>query len=176
MAETYAVFISDGNLRLCGVTENGAAHIYAITLEDGHIKLTEVEDAKSGELIEKPVLSTIDFSLVNRIVITNGTTGEVKYLNTYSDKTGFNGVINAIKSIKATDPVSSRGYYGFTYPVELYYDYQTFFSFSLCPEADGASIICGYYETVGGFDYPARYKLTNPTYEKFDELLGKYFK
>lgn len=169
-------FTADGKLRLRGVTEDGGAHVYDILLEDGHIKLNEIEvyhPEMAGGILD---LSKADFSLVDRIVITNGSTGEKYYMSDLSNRTGFVELYNAIKSIRAAAPVSNRGYYGFTYHVELYYDYQTVFSFALCPEAYGASIICGYYETVGGFDYPARYRLTDPLYAKLDDVLRRYFK
>jgi hypothetical protein len=170
------LFTDDGNLRLRGVTEDGATHIYAVTLEGGHVKLTEIEDTKSRELIKKLDLSEIDLSLVDRIVVTNGQTGKRAYLNKWLDKVLFQTILDTVKKIEANAPVSSRGYYGFTYHVELYYDYQPIYSFSICPEGDGASITCGYYETVGGFDYPARYKLTEPTYDHLAAVLGNCFK
>lgn len=170
------LFTDDGNLRLRGVTEDGATHVYAVTLEGGHVKLTEIEDTKSRELIKKLDLSEIDLSLVDRIVVTNGQTGKRAYLNKWLDKVLSRTILDTVKKIEANDPVSNRGYYGFTYHVELYYDYQTVFSFSICPEANGASITCGYYETVGGFDYPARYKLTEPTYDHLAAVLGNCFK
>lgn len=170
------LYTDEGNLRLRGVTEDGATHIYAVTLEGGHVKLTEIEDTKSRELIKKLDLSEIDLSLVDRIVVTNGQTGKRAYLNKWLDKVLFQTILDTVKKIEANAPVSSRGYYGFTYHVELYYDYQTVFSFSICPEANGASITCGYYETVGGFDYPARYKLTAPDYDHLAAVLGNCFK
>ena len=170
------LYTDEGNLRLRGVTEDGAAHTYAIALEDGHVKLIGIEDTKSCELIKKLDLSEIDLSLVDRIVVTNGQTGKRAYLNKWLDKVLFQTILDTVKKIEANDPVSSRGYYGFTYHVELYYDYQPIYSFSLCPEGDGASITCGYYETVGGFDYPARYKLTEPTYDHLAAVLGNCFK
>lgn len=170
------LYTDEGNLRLRGVTEDGATHTYAIALEDGHVKLIEIEDTTSRELTEKLSLSVIDFSLVDRIVVTNGATGERAYLNKALDKANFKKILDAVKQIEATDPISSRGYYGFTYHVELYYDYQPIYSFSICPETNGASITCGYYETVGGFDYPARYKLTEPDYASLAEILANCFK
>jgi hypothetical protein len=161
---------------LRGVDGNGGVHIYDIALEGGHVKLTEIEDTKSRELIKKLDLSEIDLSLVDRIVVANGQTGERAYLNKWLDKVLFQTILDTVKKIEANDPVSSRGYYGFTYHVELYYDYQTVFSFSICPEANGASITCGYYETIGNFDYPARYKLTEPTYDHLAAVLGNCFK
>ena len=168
------LYTDEGNLRLRGVTEDGATHTYAIALEDGHVKLIGIEDTNSRELTEKLSLSVIDFSLVDRIVVTNGATGERAYLN--KAKANFKKILDVVKQIEANDPVSSRGYYGFTYHVELYYDYQTVFSFSICPEANGASITCGYYETVGGIDYPARYKLTEPDYDHLAAVLANCFK
>ena len=170
------LFTDEGNLRLRGVTEDGATHIYAVTLESGHVNLTEIEDTKSRELKKKLDLSDIDLSPVDRIVITNGQTGKRAYLNKWLDKVLFQTILDTVNKIEATDPISSRGYYGFTYHVELYYDYQMVFSFSICPEANGASITCGYYETVGNFDYPARYKLTAPDYDHLAAVLANCFK
>ena len=170
------LYTDEGNLRLRGVTEDGAAHTYAIALEDGHVKLIGIEDTNSRELTKKLSLSVIDFSLVDNIVVTNGQTGGKAYLRPYFNKESYYAVLDVIKTIKATDPVSSRGYYGFTYHVELYYDNQPIYSFSLCPEGDGASITCGYYETVGNFDYPARYKLTAPDYDHLAAVLANCFK
>ena len=170
------LFTDEGNLRLRGMTEDGAAHIYAVTLEDGHVKLIGIEDTTSRELIKKLDLSEIDLSLVDRIVVTNGATGERAYLNKWLDKVLVQTILDTVKKIEANDPVSSRGYYGFTYHVELYYDYQPIYSFSLCPEANGASITCGYYETVGNFNYPARYKLTAPDYDHLAAVLANCFK
>ncbi len=172
-------FTSDGKVRLRGVDEDGGVHIYDIALEGGHVKLTEIEDAPSVvDLSQNKLdLSKADFSLVDRIVITNGQTGEVEYLSTLFNKDLFRSVMDALKNVTASDPVSNKGHYGFNYHVELYYGYQTVFSFSLCNEpTDAPRIVCGYYETDSGFEYPARYKLTNPSYEKLAELLGKFFK
>jgi hypothetical protein len=170
-------FTAEDKLRLRGVDEKGGVHIYDIALEGGHIKLTEIENTPIADASKKTLeLSKADLSLVDRIVITNGHTGEVEYLSTLYDRNGFNNVMSVIKTVKATDPVSNKGHYGFSYHVELYYDYQTVFSFSLISESDGAYLICGKYETVGGFNYPARYKLTSPSYESLDKLFGKYFK
>ncbi len=172
-------FTSDGKVRLRGVDEKGGVHIYAVSLDNGHVKLTEIEEAPSvaDTSQNKLDLSKADLSLVDRIVITNGQTGEVEYLSTAYDKNGFNNVMAAIKTVKARNPVSNKGHYGFAYHVELYYDYQTVFTFSLCNEpTDSPRIVCGYYETDNGFNYAARYELTSPSYEKLAEVLGKYFK
>ena len=171
-------FTSEGEVRLRGVDESGGVHIYDIVFEDGHVKLVEIKSVASVvDSSQKELdISKIDLSLVDRIVITNGQTGAVKYMNSAFDRDGFNNMMALFKTVKATDPVSNRGYYGFTYHVELYYDYQTIFSFSLYSDkSEGARIICGYYETAGGFDYPCRYKLTSPSYENLEKALGKYF-
>lgn len=169
-------FTTEDKLRLRGVTEDGGVHIYDIVPEDGHVKLTEIESTFIADS-ETLDLTKADLSLVNRIVVTNGKTGEVTYLNTAFDRNGFNAVMNALKTVKATDPVSNKGHSGFNYHVELYYDFQTVFAFSLCNEPTGAPrIVCGYYETDGGVDYAARYKLTGESYAKLEEVLKKYFK
>lgn len=166
-------FTSEGKLRLRGVTEDGGVHIYEILLENGHVKLVEIESTPIADASNKTLdLSKADLSFVNRIVITNGKTGEVTYLNTGFNRNGFNDVMNALKGVKATDPVSNKGHSGFSYHVELYYDFQTVFTFSLCNEpTDAPHIVCGYYETDGGFDYAARYQLTGEAYAKLDEVI-----
>ena len=171
-------FTSEEKLRLRGVTEDGGVHIYDIVPENGHVKLVEIERAPIADPSNKTLdLSKADLSLVNRIVVTNGKTGEVAYLNTAFNRAGFNDFMNALKTVNASDPVSNKGHSGFNYHVELYYDFQTVFSFSLCNEpTDAPRIVCGYYETDGGVDYAARYQLTGEAYAKLDEVLRKYFK
>ena len=166
-------FTSEEKLRLRGVTEDGGVHIYEILLENGHVKLVEIESAPIADPSNKTLdLSKADLSLVNRIVVTNGKTGEVAYLNTAFNRTAFNDFMNALKTVKASDPVSNKGHSGFNYHVELYYDFQTVFTFSLCNEpADAPRIVCGYYETDGGVDYAARYQLTGEAYAKLEEVL-----
>jgi hypothetical protein len=171
-------FTSEEKLRLRGVTEDGGVHIYDIVLEDGHVKLAEINSAPIADASNKTLdLSKADLSLVNSIVVTNGKTGEVTYLNTGFNRTGFNSVMNALKSVKASNPVSNKGHSGFNYHIELYYDFQTVFTFSLCNEpTDAPRIVCGYYETDGGFDYAARYQLTGEAYAKLNEVLKNYVK
>jgi hypothetical protein len=166
-------FTSEEKLRLRGVDEKGGVHIYDIVLEDGHVKLTEIEHAPIADASNKTLdLSKADLSLVNSIVVTNGKTGEVTYLNTGFNRTGFNSIMNALKTVKASNPVSNKGHSGFNYHVELYYDFQTVFAFSLCNDpTDAPRIVCGYYETDGGFDYAARYQLTGEAYAKLEEVL-----
>jgi len=166
-------FTSEGKLRLRGVTEDGGVHIYDIVPENGHVKLVEIESAPIADPSNKTLdLSKADLSLVNRIVVTNGKTGEVAYLNTAFNRTAFNDFMNALKTVKATNPVSNKGHSGFNYHVELYYDFQTVFTFSLCNEpTDAPRIVCGYYETDGGFDYAARYQLTGEAYAKLEEVI-----
>ncbi|MBQ8258481.1 MAG: hypothetical protein IJY97_02870 [Clostridia bacterium] len=166
-------FTSEEKLRLRGVTEDGGIHIYDIVPENGHVKLVEINNAPIADPSNKTLdLSKADLSLVNRIVVTNGKTGEVAYLNTAFNRTAFNDFMNALKTVKASDPVSNKGHSGFNYHVELYYDFQTVFTFSLCNEpTDAPRIVCGYYETDGGFDYAARYQLTGEAYAKLDEVI-----
>ena len=168
----------NGKLRLRGVTEDGVAHIYEITLQDGHVKLNEVGTSSDNSMPPQTelALSVLDLSIVDRIVITDGATGKKAYLVSYLDKQNFNAVLSAVKEVRASNPVSNRGYSGFAYNVELYYDYQEIYSFAIYSDVNGPFIICGYYETVGGFDYPARYKLTEPTYDHLAAVLGNCFK
>ncbi len=168
-------FTADGKLRLRGRTERGEVCIYDISIENGHVKLNEKREDQTVQT--ELDLSGLDLSMVDRIVITDGKTGEKEYVRDILDREGYKAVIDAVKGVKASDPVSNKGHYGFNYHVELYYDYQTVFSFSLCNEpTDAPRIVCGYYETDGGFDYAARYQLTGAAYAKLDEALGKYFK
>ena len=168
----------NGKLRLRGVTEDGVAHIYEITLQDGHVKLNEVGTSSDNSMPPQTelALSVLDLSIVDRIVITDGATGKKAYLASYLDKQNFNAVLSAVKEVRASNPVSNRGYSGFAYNVELYYDYQEIYSFAIYSDVSGSFIICGCYETVDGFNYPARYKLTEPTYDHLAAVLGNCFK
>lgn len=168
---------SDGTVRLRGRTDKGEVRIFDISVKNGRIELTE----NSSELgyfetaHSELDFSKADFSLVDRVIITDGITGEKKYFRDIMNRNNFNAVLGEIKKIKGSDPVSNRGYSGFRYRVELYYDTQLIYSFSIFyDDAEGARLICGYYETVDGFDYPCRYKLTNPAYEELINALGKY--
>ena len=168
----------NGKLRLRGVTEDGVAHIYEITLQDGHVKLNEVGTSSDNSMPPQTelALSVLDLSIVDRIVITDGATGKKEYLASYLDKQNFNAILNAVKEIRASNPVSNRGYSGFAYNVELYYDYQEIYSFAIYSDVSGSFIICGCYETVDGFNYPCRYRLMDPAYSDLINLLEACFK
>lgn len=119
----------------------------------------------------------IDFSgknlaVVDRVVVKNGATGEQIEV---TDSADVARIVDMISKIKGEEPVSDRGYYGFAYYVELYCGNKEILSFSVCPEGENAAIICGYYETVGSFDYPARYRLTGCSYEDIDAVLKSLF-
>lgn len=168
---------ADGNVRLRGVTEKGEVVLYDISIKNGHVKLTET-DARTYLDIKRDYLdfAEVDFSMINYIVITDGTTGEkTAFRSPYSMKE-VNSLLAAFKQIKGSNPVSNRGYYGFSYHVSLCMDYQEIYSFGVVSDTDGAYLLCGVYESVGGFDYYCRYNLTNPSYEYLAQLLGKYVK
>ncbi len=167
----------DGKLRLRGRTENGRVVIYDISIKDGHVVLAENDTSGNAAVTQNGLdLSKADLTPADQIIITDGMTGEKKYLHDILDRENYKAVIDTVKKIKGTDPVSNRGYSGFRYYVEIIYDYQEIFSFSIYSDETGAYIVCGYYETVGGFDYPCRYKLTDPSYSVLTDLFGKYFK
>ncbi len=106
---------------------------------------------------------------VDSIVITDGSDGQ-KYA--LIDPKSIAAVLETVKLLEGTDPVSSRGYYGFTYHVELFRGEESVWDFALCPEKDGlVTLTCGYFETVGGVDYPARYILGGCSYAVIEEVL-----
>lgn len=113
-----------------------------------------------------------NLSVVDRVVVKNGATGEQIEV---TDRADVARMVDMISKIKGEEPVSDRGYYGFSYYVELYCGNKEILSFSICPEGENAALICGYYETVGGFDYPARYRLTGSSYEDVDAVLKPLF-
>jgi len=113
-----------------------------------------------------------DLSVVDRVIVTDGATGERVEV---TDSADVARAVDVISKIKGEEPVSDRGYYGFSYHVELYCGDKEILSFTVCPEVEYTALICGYYETVGGFDYPARYRLKGCSYEDIDAVLKSLY-
>lgn len=174
---SFQFVLSEGIYRLRGRNEKGEICIYDISVKDGHVILTENSDAlgyidKAHNEID---LSKADLSSVNFIIITDGITGEKEYIRDILHTADFPALIKAVQKIKGSDPVSNIGHSDFGYRVELYDENQMIYSFSIASDESGAYLICGYYETAGGFHYPCRYKLTAPSYDDLAAVLGKYF-
>ena len=186
-AEYYDIFYSepmsfqfivfDGHYRLRGRNEKGEVRVFDISFKDGHICLTENSDAL-GAFESQP--DELDFanaglSAVNYVVITDGMTGKKEYMRDILHKDTFPALINAVRKIRVSDPVSNKGYSGFRYRVELYDENHEIYSFSIASDDSGAYLICGYYETVEDVHYPRRYKLTDSTYENLVDVIEKCF-
>lgn len=163
----------DGVVRLHGKNESGNLIVYDISVENGRIVLTPSTNLKPS-IDEKIDFSEFDFSLINTVVITDGSSGEkieIRNLNDISE------ILDLIEKIEGVDPVSNRGYSGFRYYVCMLYDYQKICDFAIYSDkTGGACLMYGYFESVGKFDYCARYKLTDPAYDELVSAIEKYCK
>lgn len=196
--EYYTVFCSewykqlsfkqcdDGVVRVQGIDQNDEIHLFDISIVDGNIYLTEngvpigdvvipitIENGKEDQHIlydhEKHVdFESKDLSAADRIVITDGTSGAKAEI---TDPKKLSAIINAIKTIEGTDPISNKGFYGFHYYVVLYSEEEQLFSFGLFADTDSVALTYGLYETAGGHAYPCRYTLTGGSYEDIDRVL-----
>lgn len=196
--EYYTVFCSewykqlsfkqcdDGVVRVQGIDQNDEIHLFDISVVDGNIHLTEngvpigdivipitIENGKEDQHIlyehEKHIsFESKDLSSVDRIVITDGTSGAKAEI---TDPKKLSAIIKAIKTIKGTDPISNKGFYGFHYYVVLYSEEDQLLSFGLFADTDSVALTYGLYETAGGHAYPCRYTLTGGSYEDIDRVL-----
>lgn len=130
-----------------------------------------IDEIKSYEVEQHIVLANKNFSSVDRIVIQDGITGKTVEVEEQKD---IGSIIETVKQIEGVDPISNRGYYGYTYSVVFYCGEDEIFSFTVFPDVDNVDFTCGLYETVNGFDYPCRYTLINCSYEHIENTLKKF--
>ena len=95
--------------------------------------------------------STFDFSSVDKIIITSGKTGEEKILYEIGD------IISKTKKIKGHSPISSRGYSGFGYHVEMYNGENELYNFSIFTVDDKFLLYYGVYEEFKNIKYSCVY-------------------
>lgn len=182
----------DGVMRVQGINQANETHLFDISIVDGNVHLTEngvpigeiatmiqngVYTEEIDTLIQHPYVQYVDFenndfSSIDKIIITDGSNGFKSEITNPKD---ISDIIDSIKTIEGKDPISDRGFYGFTYNVALYRNEEQCFSFGLFHDEGNVSLTCSLYETVNGHNYPCRYTLTNCSYEDIDRTLREYF-
>ncbi len=113
---------------------------------------------KEYDIIKYPIdetidFSTFDYSLVDKIIIKSGITGEEK---TFYD---IEEIILAVKQIKAYSPISSRGYSGFSYNIKMYNGDEQIYKIGLVSfDEENLSVYYGIFEEVEQIKYMCLYK------------------
>jgi hypothetical protein len=165
----------DGVYRLGCKTEKGEIKVFDITIENGHVKLTENKSALGyfDQPHSKISLSEADYSMINRIMVNFKTPGHKKWLQSSVEVEKF---LNFIKRIEAKDPESVSGTYGTYYMINFCHDYDEIYSISIFPEGDEVYLVAGVRESFLNYSYAYKYKITNFTYGEIAEFLGQYVK
>ena len=119
--------------------------------------------------------SSLDVARTKSIRLHSGITGEEVWL---TDPADIQAITDCVVQIRAENPESSRGYYGWTYTIELYdtetpaEDAKPFWGGSMCCGSFGSMYL---YETVNGHMYYARYDMTGITTEEVDAVCEVFF-
>jgi hypothetical protein len=165
----------DGVYRLGCKTEKGAIKVFDITIENGHVKLTENKSALGyfDQPHSKISLSDANYSMINRIMVNFKTPGHKKWLQSSVEVEKF---LNFIKRIEAKDPESVSGTYGTYYMINFCHDHDEIYSISIFPEGDEVYLVAGVRESFLNYSYAYKYKITNFTYGEIAEFLGQYVK
>lgn len=133
------------------------------------IEDTEIK-SETYSVEQSIAFANIDFSKVDKIIINSGYTGATAEL---TDAEDIAAVIDVVKDIEASDPISSRGYYGYSYSVTFICGEEEIFDFGILLAGENI-IYYGLYETVGHHDYSCLYKITSGSYEDIDTVLGGF--
>jgi hypothetical protein len=165
----------DGVYRLGCKTEKGEIKVFDITIENGHVKLTENKSALGyfDQPHSKISLSDANYSMINRIMVNFKTPGHKKWLQSSVEVEKF---LNFIKRIEAKDPESVSGTYGTYYMINFCHDHDEIYSISIFPEGDEVYLVAGVRESFLNYSYAYKYKITNFTYGEIAEFLGQYVK
>lgn len=99
-----------------------------------------------------------------------------------TDQAAIDALVSAVSPLTAKEPISSRGYYGWTYRLDFYTSNSPaegedgVLSFTLSRErADDPCLIHGFYEEVEGFRYKALYtEVDNAAVDAIEALCAQY--
>jgi len=129
--------------------------------------------------VEKPAeeidLSAMDFSAVKAIDLHSGITGYHLLVN---DAQTIGEILAVIDGLKGDSPISSRGYYGWSYGFSLYdsenpgKEDEPVFRVALLPGPQGY-IYHGLYEIVNGHTYSALYAADGEKIAEIDAFCEK---
>ncbi len=95
--------------------------------------------------------SKFDYSSVDKIIITSGKTGDKKTFYIIEE------ILSKVKQLKGNSPVSSRGYSGFGYHVEMYNGENELYNFSVFTVDDKFLLYYGVYEEFENIKYSCMY-------------------
>ena len=130
------------------------------------------EQSNDPEIIEFPVAETVDFSdydfpSVDLIVIKDSRTGETVRVE---DADKIDRIISFIRTISGSSPVSSRGYSGGYFYLELFSEDSEVFEIGFVDGDSGGPVFTyGVFEEANGFRYPCRYRMTGC---KLEDVIG----
>ncbi len=111
-------------------------------------------------------LSTYPLEETACIIILDMTTGADVRI---TDANEISALCTAAQALRASAPVSARGYAGSTYNLKFYesaeptYVETPLLDVSLFPDDGNWKLLFGYYETVNGHDYTGLYTVTEPS-------------
>ena len=165
----------DGVYRLGCKTEKGEIKVFDITIENGHVKLTENKSALGyfDQPHSKISLSEADYSNVDEIKIFYGSITNRNFFISYD---GIKDFLNFVKQIEGEDPVAVSGYYGKNYVISFLNDHNEICSISILQDGNDAYLVAGVTNRYGNYIYAYKYKITNFTYGEIARSFGKYVK
>lgn len=136
--------------------------------------------AESANTAPSDTFTMHDFDLsdVKAIQIRSGMTGNTILLTKKSD---METIINAVTPLAGRDPISSRGYYGWSYDFMFFEtsspnDKDTpILSFALCDFGNSTAYLTyGVYEEVNGHSYSAMYTADPSTVDAVADVCTNY--
>ena len=136
---------------------------------------TDLPAAQVERIAATVELSAVDFSGVKAIDIHSGITGDHLLVN---DAGTIGEILAVIDGLKGDSPISSRGYYGWSYGFSLYEtenpgkEDEPVFRFSLLPGQQGY-IYHGLYEIVNGHTYSGLYAADGEKIAEIDAFCKK---
>ena len=155
-----------------GLTETGAAPGVTEAIDEGIAETTAEGGISVPETLD---YSSLDVSRTKAVRLHSGFTGEVVWL---TDPEDIQAVTDCVLQIRCENPESSRGYYGWSYGIDLYdtaeptEDAEPFWGGSMCFGNFGSRYL---YETVQDVRYYARYEMTGITTEEVDAVCEQFF-
>ncbi len=131
-------------------------------------------ETKKGEHLKYPVPETVsfgafDFSGVDRISLSDGTTGLVRDV---ADPAAIRGIADFLGKITGSSPESARGYYGSLYYLEMFMSGREILTLGIIPDD---MLTYGTYEEINGFRYPALYRISGAKTEEIREFFSVFF-
>lgn len=119
------------------------------------------------------VIADLDLSDAAAVEIYSGITGNKQM---FTDSDTVSAILETIRPISGTDPISSYGYYATYFALTFYptttpdTDTEPLLRLSLVKPNAHCYVGYGTYETINGFDYSALYELDAAQFDAVDAL------